>query len=192
MLGDQHLLAQRLGEAAHGELGGVIGALAGHGDQPEHARDVDDVAVAGRDHMRQKGFRPVHDAPEVDVDDPLDVLELGLLDVAVVGDAGVVVDLVDFAEVCDDRVGVGQHGLAFGDVEAVGLHLRAECFGLARGLGKSFGVDVGEGKVRALLREIEGKGPADAGAGSGDDGDFAFESSSFDCDLSLEVRIFGG
>ncbi len=144
MLGDQHLLAQRLGEAAHGEFGRVVGALTGHGNQPEQARDVDDVSVAGCDHMREKGFGPVDDAPEVDVDDALDVLELGLLDVAVVGDAGVVVDLVDLAEVCDDGVGVGQHGLPFGDVEPVGLDVRAECFGLANGFGKSVRVDIGE------------------------------------------------
>ena len=76
---------------------------------------------------------------------------------------------------CDDRVGVGQHGLPLGDVEPVGLDVRAECLGLADGFGESFGVDVGERELCALLREIEGQGPADAGAGSGDDGDFAFE-----------------
>ncbi len=135
--------------------------------------------------MRQKGFGPIDDAPEVDVHDPLDVLELGLLDVAVVGDAGVVVDLVDLAEVGDDGVGVGQHCLPLGDIEAVGFHCRAERFGLADGFGESFGVDVGESELGALRREIEGQCPADAGAGSGDDGDFAFEWVHFDCNLHI-------
>jgi len=104
-----------------------------------------------------------------------DVLEFGVFDVAVVGDAGVVVDLVHLAEVCDDRVCVGQHGLAFGDVEPVGLHLRAECLRPPDGFGKSVGVDVGERELCALLSQIESQRPADAGAGSGDDGDFSFE-----------------
>jgi hypothetical protein len=68
--------------------------------------------------MRQKGFSPVDDAPEVDVDDPLDVFELEVLNVAVVGDAGVVVDLVDFSEVGDDGLGVGDYGLSRGVVVA--------------------------------------------------------------------------
>ena len=103
-------------------------------------------------------------------------LKLGLLDVAVVGDASVVVDVVDCAEVCDDGVGVGQHGLPLGDVEPVGLHVGAECLGLAHGFGQAVGVDVGQRELCALLREIERQRSADAGAGSGDDGNFAFES----------------
>jgi hypothetical protein len=35
MLGDQHLLAQRLGKTADGEFCCVVSALTGHGDQPE-------------------------------------------------------------------------------------------------------------------------------------------------------------
>ena len=42
------------------------------------------MPVAGRDHMRQKSFRAVDYTPEVDVHDPLEVLELGVLDVTVV------------------------------------------------------------------------------------------------------------
>jgi hypothetical protein len=86
-----------------------VGILVGHCDQPEQAGYVDDVAVPGRDHVGQKGFGAVDDAPEVDIHDPLDVLELRLLEVAVVGNAGIVVDLVDFAEVGHNRVGVGTH-----------------------------------------------------------------------------------
>ena len=98
MLGDQHFLAQRFGETAHREFGRVVRALAGHGDQTEQAGDIHDVPVAGRDQQRQEGFGAVDDAPEVDVHDPLDVLELGLDHVTVVGDPRVVVDLVDLTE----------------------------------------------------------------------------------------------
>jgi hypothetical protein len=77
--------------------------------------------------------------------------------------------------VCDDGVGVGQHGLPLCDVEPVGLHVGAERLRLAHGFGKSVGVDVGQRELCALLRKVDGQGPADAGAGPGDDGDFAFE-----------------
>ncbi|MNP55561.1 hypothetical protein D3C76_1502190 [compost metagenome] len=40
------LLAQRLGKAAHGELGGVVGAHARLGEQAEDAGDVDHMAFA--------------------------------------------------------------------------------------------------------------------------------------------------
>jgi hypothetical protein len=166
-----------------------VGILVGHCDQPEQAGYVDDVAVPGRDHVGQKGFGPIDDAPKVDVHDPLDVLELRPLEVAVVGDAGIVVDLVDFAEMGHNRVGVGQNGLPLGDVEPVGFHGRAECFGLTDGFGESFGVDVRERELCALRREIDGQGSADAGSGSGDDGDFAFESVHFTATFTLLVRI---
>jgi hypothetical protein len=126
--------------------------------------------------MRQKGFGSVDDAPEVDVDDALDVLELGLLDVPVVGDAGIVVDLVYLAEVSDDGVSVGQYRLPLSDIEPVGFHLGAECLRLAGGFGKSVGVDVGERELGALRREVKCEGSADAGSCSGDDGDLVFES----------------
>ena len=88
-------------------------------------------------------------------------LKVGLLDVAVVVDAGIVVDLVDCAEVGDDSVGVSQNRLAFGDVEPVGLHVRAECFGPAHGFGQSFGVDVGERESCASRGEVERQCSAD-------------------------------
>jgi hypothetical protein len=44
-----------------------------------------------------------------------------------------VIDLVDFAEVGEDGVGVSQNGLAFGDVEPIRLHVRAQCFCPAHG-----------------------------------------------------------
>ena len=88
--------------------------------QPEQAGDVDDVPVAGRDQVRQERLGAVDDAPEVDVHDALDVLEVIVLDVAGEGDTGVVVDLVDRAVVRRDGVGVAQHRVAVGDVEVLG------------------------------------------------------------------------
>ena len=116
-----HLLTQRLGEPANGELGRVVGGLTRDGEDAEKAGDVDDVAVAGLDEVREERLRAVDDAPEVDVHHAFDVLERGDLDVADVGDARIVVDLVDLAEVGLDLVGVEQERFALGDVEAVGL-----------------------------------------------------------------------
>src|SRR6185295_13748986 len=45
--GDEHLLTEGFGEPAHRELSRVVWALPGHRKQPEDARDVDDVSVAG-------------------------------------------------------------------------------------------------------------------------------------------------
>jgi hypothetical protein len=74
------------------------------------------VAVAGCDQVRQKSLGAVDNSPEVDVHHPLDVFELADVDVAGVGDSGVVVDLVDLAVVLVDVVGVDLEGLTFGDV----------------------------------------------------------------------------
>lgn len=79
--------------------------------------------------MRQKGFSSVDHTPEVDVDDALDVFELRLLHVAVVGNAGVVVDPVDGVEMCDGGVSAGQYGFPFSDVESIGTDVCAQCLG---------------------------------------------------------------
>ena len=106
--------------------------------------------------MRQERLGAVDDAPEVDVDDALDLLEAHLLDVAGEGDAGVVEDQVDDAELGGDGVGVGEHGGAVGDVEALLVHLRAELTRAAGGLGQAGGVDVADGEPRAAAGELVG------------------------------------
>ena len=99
--------------------------------------------------MRKERLGAVDDAPEVDVHHAFHVLELADLDVPGVRDAGVVVDLVDLAEMLFDLVGVEQEGLAFGDVEPVGLHLGADGLELFLGLRQTFGIDVADGEFGA-------------------------------------------
>jgi hypothetical protein len=118
--------------------------------------------VVRRNHVRQKRFRAVDNPPEVNVHDPLDVLEFGLLDVTVVRDPGVVVHLVHPAEVCHDIFRVGQHSLPLRDVEPVGLHLRAQPLSLAHRLRQTFHVDIRQRQLRALPCEIQRQRPADA------------------------------
>ena len=89
---------------------------------------------------------------------------------AVLGDAGVVDQDVDGAEVGEDGFGAGLDGVFAGDVEGEG-------FGGAAG-GGDFGGDGfelveiagGEGDGGAVGGECEGAGAADALGGSGDEG----------------------
>src|SRR5690606_1320906 len=97
MSGDAHLLAQRLGEPAHGELGRVVRALARRGEQAEHAGGVGDAAGAGGDEVREERLHAVHHAPEVDVDHAGDVLDVAALHGADEADARVVEQVVDHA-----------------------------------------------------------------------------------------------
>ena len=173
--GDEHLLAQRLGEPAHAELRGVVGALGGHADQAEDAGQVDDVAVAGSDEVRQERLGAVHDAPEVDAHDPVEIVPGHVLDGGHQGDACVVDHEVDLPELGDDRVGVGEEGCPVGHVELVADGLRADLLAGRDGVGQRNRVDVGQGEPGAPLGQRDGERPADAGAGAGDDGDLVGE-----------------
>ena len=112
--------------------------------------------------MRQEGFGAVDHAPEVDVHHPLDVLELAGLDVTAERDAGVVVDLVDLAEVLVDLVGVGEESFALGDVEAVDLDSHTQRGQPPLGLREPFGVDVADRQLRACAGQLDGQRLADA------------------------------
>ncbi len=101
---DLELHAQGVGEAADGELGGVVGRLRGDADQPEHAGQVDDVAFTRGLQVREERLGAVDDAPEVDVHQPLEVLVGHGLDGGRHGHAGVVEDQVDLAVVLDHRI----------------------------------------------------------------------------------------
>ncbi|SKZ14144.1 Uncharacterised protein [Mycobacteroides abscessus subsp. abscessus] len=129
------------------------------------------MAVARRDDVWQEGLRSVHDAPEVDIHDSLDVFELCALDLAVVRDARVVEDDVDLAVVGHDRVGVIENRLTLCDVEQLGVH---RCAGLGDELFRrreTVGVDVGDRQLGALLAQLHRQFAAHARARTGDDDD---------------------
>ncbi len=172
---EHHLLTQRLGEPAHGELRGVVGALRRHREQSEDARDVDDVTVAGLDEMRQERLGAVDDAPEVDVHDPVEVLERHLLDGAGEGDAGVVEDEIDRAEVGDDLIGVRQDQLALRDIEVIGLDLGTGLLDQRLRLGETVRVHITDREPCSAAGELDGQRAADAGSGAGHDGDLVGE-----------------
>src|SRR3712207_6001933 len=140
---------------------------------PVEAGDVDDVPVAGGDQVRQERLGAVEDAEQVDRQDPVVLRPVGVEHRTAAGDTGVVVDLVDDAEVLRHRGRVRLDGRAVADVEPGGVHLRAQRPGPVGGLAQAQLVDVGQRQARAALGQLEGQLPADAGAGAGDDGDLA-------------------
>ncbi|SHW87138.1 Uncharacterised protein [Mycobacteroides abscessus subsp. abscessus] len=126
--------------------------------------------------MWQEGLGAVDDAPEVDIDDALDVLELAGFQFAMEVDAGVVVDLVDRAEVLLDGVGVEQKGFALRDVEAIGSDITAKALDLAFGFGQALVVDIADGDLGARSCQLDGQCASDARTGTGHHGDFAAEA----------------
>src|SRR3712207_6148376 len=85
---------------------------------PVEAGDVDDVPVAGGDQVRQGRLGAVEDAEQVDRQDPVVVGPGAVEHGAAAGDPGVVVDLVDDAEVPGHRGRVRLDGRPVADVEA--------------------------------------------------------------------------
>jgi hypothetical protein len=126
--------------------------------------------------VRQEDLGAVDHAPVVDVHDALDLLELGDLDIAGESDAGVVVDLIDLAEVVFDLVGVEQEAFAFGDVEPVGLDPRADRRQAVLGDLEAFCVDVADGYGRPGSAQCDGQCLTDSLPGPGHDRNFAGKS----------------
>ena len=76
--------------------------------------------------MREERLGAVHDAPEVDANQPLEVFVANLLHGAAERDSGVVEDEVDLAMVAHDLVCPGVDGVAVGDVHALRSHPDSE------------------------------------------------------------------
>ena len=125
--------------------------------------------------MRQERLGAVHDAPEVDVHHPFDLFELADFDVPDERDAGVVVDLVDFAKMVVDLLGVGDERFPLGDVEPVGLDRGADGLEPFLGLRQPVGVDIADGHACPGAGQFDGQRLADTRTGAGDDGDFPGE-----------------
>ena len=77
------------------------------------------MAFTRRLEVRQERLRAVHDAPEVDVHQPREVLVAHRLDGRRERNPGVVEDEVDLAVFGGDGVGPREHRVAIGDVEAL-------------------------------------------------------------------------
>ena len=128
------------------------------------------MPLARRLQVGQERLGAVHDAPEVDVHEPLEVGIGHGLDRRSQGHPGVVEHQVDRAVLGDDLVGPRVHGVAIGDVDARARHLHARPLAEGDGLGQADVVDIAQREVRAPARQLLSERASDAGTGAGDGG----------------------
>ena len=167
------LVAQRVGERDDAVLHRLVDAsLVAARDQPAHRGGVDDVRLAAlRAHARQEGVDAVERPPEVHREHPLPVEDLGLLDLLVHRDAGVVEQQVRRAELRVRAIGERLDLRPLRDVRLDGDRLAAPL--ADRGgddLGR-FALDVGDDDAHALVGALVGERPSDAVRRAGHDGD---------------------
>src|SRR5579859_1615502 len=113
-------LRQRFGEAVDTGLGGGIVDLAVLAGLPVDRADVDDPSPAPRAHPREGRLGHVEATAEIGVDHRLPLL-VGLLENgAVAGDAGIVNDDINGAEIVLDLLHAGEAGLMVAHVPLVG------------------------------------------------------------------------
>ena len=118
--------------------------------------------------MGEERLGAVDDAPEVDVHQPLEVVDGLCGSGRTECHAGVVGDQVDLAVVGGDRVGPGEDRVTIGDVESGRAHRHPGPLAAEHRLGESLLVDVAEREVAAASRQFLGQCLSDAGAGTGD------------------------
>ncbi|HEX9491463.1 MAG TPA: hypothetical protein VF930_14345 [Stellaceae bacterium] len=171
------LVAQRLAEAAHRELARGIGRLAGRGNDAEDAREVDDMRVVLLLQDGQEQLHAMHHAPEIDADEPGDVVEAELGHRADHGDAGIVDEQRDAPVLAQHGVAEFLHRRGIGDVDLMHRDANAGLARRGRALGETGGIDVAQRQHAALLRKPQRERAANAAGGAGDDGNSAGEGA---------------
>ena len=171
----RELVAERLAEAAHREFARAIGRLAGRRDDAEDAREVDDMRLRPFLEMRQEQHRAMHDAPEIDAHEPLDVIERELSHGADERHAGIVDDEIDAAVCGENGVAKRRHLLARGDVDPVRRDAPPGRSRFHRDCRQRLDIDIGKRQLAALAREAQRQRAPNAARGSGDDRDRAGE-----------------
>ena len=83
-------VTERLGQPAHGELAGDVGALLGRGDQTEDAGQVDEMRSRVLQQDRDQRMRQGEDSAEVDLHQPVELLQGQVGEGSGQGHAGVV------------------------------------------------------------------------------------------------------
>ncbi len=161
---------------------GGVGGDADASLKAEERGDVDDLAVAARDHVAGCELGELEGTGEVDLEDTVPVFERDLFRSGAVYGAGVVDEDVDAAQGGDDlgeemfgSVGGGEIGL-----EGVGCATG----GLDGGGGIVGGAAVAvAGYGGSGLRECCGNGGSEAAGSTGDEGDFVVEAEEVKCVL---------
>ncbi len=163
---------QRLGEAVHAGLGGGVVGLAEGALGAVHRRDVDDAAPAAIHHAVVDLLRHVEDAVEVRADHGVPGRLVHLAERHVLGDAGVVDEDVDGADLAchlrDARLGA----LIIADVARIGAHRVAPALHLLEPLGgRLVGGRIGDDYVVARVRHLGGDRLAETAHATGDQRD---------------------
>ena len=173
---DTELGAQDVGEPEHPVLGDGVGPEAAQRQDGRHGGRVDDMPLflRGQD-ARHEGADAVDDAPQVDVDDAVPVLERYLPGVAAVDDAGIVHRDVELPEVLDGRGPDALDGVGISDVGGDGQDLGALAGQSRRVRAQGVLVDVGHDDLHAGGDEAFDDGQPDATGRAGDDGGPSFQ-----------------
>ena len=74
-IGVGQIMSQCVGKAQHGKFGGIIGGLSWCRKQAENGRYIGDMAAVSRHHMRQKGLCAMHNPPEINIHNPVEIIE---------------------------------------------------------------------------------------------------------------------
>ena len=72
----RNLSPQRIAESDHGKLGRAIRGHQGRGEETGGRGDVDHMPGAAADHVWQEELEAVHDAHDVDVEEPSPVFQI--------------------------------------------------------------------------------------------------------------------
>ena len=165
------LLGAALAEAYDGGFGGCVVGLVVVARDAHHRADVDYGAVSLAPHGGLYGLGHAEDAFEVGVHHAVELLLCHAFDGAVVGDACVVDEDVDLAEVGEDLLDEGLGGVVVGHVGGVAFGFHAEGGELLlHGDHLLVACASAESHVAALFGEPHGYGVADAACGTGDYG----------------------
>ena len=173
------LPGHRLREGDQAALAEGVDGFARGADARGVRRDVDDASSAPLDHALQHRVMHVERPVQVDRDDPLPQILVGVEEGSGPVPAGVVDHDVDGAEFALDAGHGGDHRLLAGQVDRIGTGGAAR---LPDGAGHRFGgvlVDVEDRDGSALLTETPADRRPDAAGAAGDDRHLTIDSSHF-------------
>ncbi len=137
---------------------------------------VEDHAATLGHHGVGHGLCAVEDAAQVHVDHLVELLQRHFLQARVLGDAGVVDQHVDAAELVFDLADHGVDHGALGHVHHIAHRLGAQGLALFDGFVDAGLLDVADDDGGAFFCELEGGGQAYALGGAGDEADLVLES----------------
>ena len=170
------LEGDRLGQTDHTGFRGRVVGLAGIAVYAHDGGHVDDAAAALTHHDRRHGMDEVVGRLEIDVDHHIPLFLIHLEHQAVAGDAGIVHQHIDAAEILHDLVNHLMGLLEVGGIGSVGLaaHAQSKYFVL-RILGIVVDGQIRKSDVGAVLCEAKGDRTADTARSSRHHSDFSFK-----------------